>query len=333
MSNSWKRFLVFQTVLLIIAAVFLAVFFTYRTSSDIEYRKAFAKYYRVFTPELPDKIDFAGEDVPLNIFYVKESLDKEIILNTYWQSRTLLVLKRAQRWFPIIEPILKENGVPDDFKYLAVIESELENKISNMGATGFWQFLKETGQRNGLEINDCVDERYNVELSTQAACKYFLNAYKIYGNWTLAAASFNAGENGISSRIESQKAENYYNMNLPTETARYIFRILALKQIFLHPAKYGYNLRKKDLYPFIQTTTVAVDSTINDLADFAIQNKINYRILKEFNPWLRKTNLINCHKKIYMIKLPQEGQIFYSNYLFGTDGFKMIDQDSLSSND
>ena len=316
-------------VTLIIVKLF--IFNSPKNNSDIEYQKYFNRYYKVLSPEIPKELDFAGEKVPLDLFYVRESLDKELILNTYWQSRTLLLLKRANRWFPVIEPILKENGVPDDFKYMAAIESELENQVSNVGASGIWQFMKETGQKYGLEINDYVDERYHLEKSTLAACNYLKNAYKIYGNWTLAAASFNAGENGISSRIDYQKADNFYNMNFPPETARYIYRILAIKLILENPTKYGYYLRTKDLYPAVPTYTVDVDSSISDLAEFAVSNKENYKILKEFNPWLRKPNLVNKSHKKYSIRFPQEGFLYYSklqsniedNGLFYKDTVKM----------
>ncbi len=294
-------------------AVNVFVFYTYITQSDIEYQKRFNQFYKVLTPEIPTQIDFAGENVPIELFYVRESLDRELILNTYWQSRTLLVLKRAHRYFPIIEPILKQYGIPDDFKYLVVIESELENKISVAGATGFWQFMKEAGEKYGLEINDDIDERYHLELSTIAACKYFLNSYKTYGNWTLTAASYNAGEYGISSRLDIQKTADYYSMNLPTETARYIYRILALKLIIRDPTAYGYYLRKKDLYPPIQTYSVEVDSSISSLADFANKFQVNYRILKEFNPWLRKPSITNKKNKKYKINFPVKGQLEYTS--------------------
>jgi len=261
--------------------------------------------YKISAIELPQEIDFAGEITPLNIFYVSESLDKELIINTYWHSSTLLLLKRSARWFPVIEPILKKNGIPNDFKYLALIESGLENVTSPAGAKGFWQFLKGTAKDYGLEVNNEVDERYNAEKATQAACEYFNKAHEKYKNWTLVAAAFNAGNKGIDRQIEKQKINNYYSLLLADETERYVFRILALKTIFENPEKFNFYLNKNDLYSPIPTKTIEINSSIKNLADFAIENGINYRILKEFNPWLRTGELKNKKYKTYEIKIPK----------------------------
>ena len=297
---------VFLILVFIIIAIILFIIITFKfpaenpqTSSDIS-----DNTYKISAIELPEKIDFAGESTPLNIYYVRESLDRELIVNTYWHSSTLLLLKRAARWFPVIEPILKENGIPDDFKYLALIESGLENVTSPAGAKGFWQFLKGTAKDYGLEVNNEVDERYNVEKATQAACKYFNKAFEKYKNWTLVAAAFNAGNKGIDRQIEKQKVNNYYSLLLADETERYVFRILALKTIFENPEKYNFYLDEDDYYSPIPTKTIEVKSSIKDFADFAIENGINYRILKEFNPWLRKGELKNKKHKTYEIKIP-----------------------------
>jgi hypothetical protein len=198
---------------------------------------------------MPDSVSFAGEPAPTDIFYVREYFDREITVNTYWHSATILLLKRANRWFPVIEPILKKEGMPDDFKYLALIESGLENVTSPAGAIGFWQFLKTTAREKGLEVNDFVDERYHVEKSTKAACRYLKDAHKKFGNWTLVAASYNTGVARISEELKKQKADNYYDLMLSIETTRYVFRILAIKTIFLEQEKYGFYLKNEDSLP------------------------------------------------------------------------------------
>jgi hypothetical protein len=238
---------------------------------------------------------------------VRESLDREIMANTFMHSSTILMFKRASRWFPVIEPILKKNNIPDDFKFLALAESNLGNVVSPSGAEGFWQFLKATGQKYGLEITEEVDERYNVEKSTEAACEYFREAYQEYGNWTLVAASFNRGIDGVGKAVEKQHIKDYYNLFLVDETARYVYRILAMKQVYNHPLKYGFYLRQSDFYPPLSTYQITIDSSINDLPAFALKMKINYRILKEFNPWLRRYTLANKTAKKYMLTMPKEG--------------------------
>lgn len=274
-----------------------------------DYRNQFYRHYRIYSPEIPDEMDFAGEKVPLDLFYVRESMDREIMINTFMHTSTILMFKRAARWFPVIEPILKKNNIPDDFKFLALAESNLANVVSPSRAEGFWQFLKATGQKYGLEITEEVDERYNVEKSTEAACQYFREAYEEYKNWTLVAASFNRGIDGIGMAVEKQHITDYYNLFLVDETARYVYRILAMKQVYNNPLKYGFYLRKSDFYPPLCTYTVIVDSSINDLPAYARKIKINYRILKEFNPWLRRYTLTNKTAKKYVLTLPKEGYL------------------------
>jgi len=283
---------------------------------DKKYYEAFSKNYKIFNVEIPETIDFAGEIVPLDTFYTRESLERELLVNVYWNSNTLLMFKRANRYFPIIESILKKNNIPDDFKFVALIESNLENVTSPAGAKGYWQFMKSTATSYGLEISGEVDERLNIEKSTEAACKYFKAAYKKFNNWTLAAASYNMGMSGISGHLDDQKVSNYYDLYLNKETTRYIFRILAVKSIFLKPVKYGYYIRHKDLYPPIPTTVLEIDSTIVSLPSFALENKINYRILKELNPWLLNFSLTVKDGKTYSILIPKVG---YTNY-------KMLDK-------
>ncbi len=265
--------------------------------------------YKIVSPKFSTNLDFAGEEVPLQNFEVKERIDREILVNTYWHSATLLALKRANRWFPVIEPILKENDVPDDFKYLCIVESLLDNVVSPAGATGFWQFVEGTGKKYGLEINDQVDERYDVKKATEAACKYFKDAYNQFGSWTLAGASYNFGTNGINIQIEKQKAKNYYNLVLGEETSRYIPRAVAFKVIFKNPESFGFYLNDQDLYQPLRYSEVKVNAAVLSWADFAFANGINYKTLKYFNPWLRDNYLTNKNLKSYSIKIPVEGSI------------------------
>lgn len=255
---------------------------------------------------IPDSIAFSGELVPTGLFYVKEQLDRELTVNTYWHSSTLLTIKRANRWFPVIEPILAKKGIPADFKYLALIESALMNVVSPSGAAGFWQFLEKTGKEYGLEINKEVDERYHVEKATEAACDYLNKAYLKFGNWTLVAASYNAGQGRIDESIDRQQARNFYHLYLNDETSRYIFRILAMKIIYENPVKYGFKMEKGDLYDPLDVKTVKVTSTISDLPAFARQQNTTYRMLKELNPWLRSDKLTVRGGEEYFIALPAE---------------------------
>ena len=252
----------------------------------------------------PTAVDFAGENTPLNIADVNERFDRELLINANLHASTILIFKRANRAFPIIEPILKKNGVPDDFKYLAVIESALLNAVSSAGARGVWQFMPETAKEKGMEVNNCVDERYHLEKSTEAACKYLLAAKAKFGSWTLAAASYNGGMTGVNKQIEIQKVGNYYDLLLNDETSRYVFRILALKEIMKNPQKFGFDIPKQELYELFPTRKIEIDSTVNNLADLAISQGINYKILKIYNPWLRESKLENKNRKKYSIEIP-----------------------------
>ncbi len=256
---------------------------------------------------LPMNIDFAGERVPMTLSDVKERLDRELLVNVNLHATTALVIKRANRAFPVIEPILRQYGVPDDFKYLAVIESGLVNAVSSAGARGVWQFMPETAKEKGMEVTETVDERYHLEKSTEAACKYLLAAKEKFGNWTLAAASYNGGMNGVNKQIDSQKVNDYYDLLLNDETARYVFRILALKEIMSNQAKYDYDLPKEVLYQQIPVRKIDVTANIDDLAAFAIEQGINYKILKIHNPWLRDKKLVVLPNKTYTIDIPLEG--------------------------
>jgi len=266
--------------------------------------------YNVYALTVPAGLNFAGESLPLENPDVYEKIDRELLVNTYWQSNGLLMFKRSAKYFPVIEPILKEYDVPDDFKYLAVIESGLLNVVSPAGARGFWQIMKTTGRENGLEINDNVDERYHLQKSTEVACKYLLDAKEKFGSWTLAAAAYNAGVNGISRRLEEQDVNNYYDLLLGEETGRYIYRIVALKEILSHPDKYGFNFKNNHLYKNVPTYAVKVDTAVTDFTAFAKQFDINYKILKIHNPWLREPHLNNKSRKAYLIEIPEKG--YYS---------------------
>lgn len=254
--------------------------------------------------KLPEKIAFANEQAPLTSFDVRERLDRELLVNTYWHSNTLQLFKLASRHFPAIEKILKEQGVPEDFKYLALAESGLRNVISPSDAAGFWQFLESAGKEHGLEVNNVVDERYNIELSTLAACKYLKKSHEEFGSWTLAAASYNIGKNRLRKIIGEQKVDSYYDLFMNDETSRYVFRVLALKEIISNPKKYGFYLDKADYYEPLQTRAVTVNEDIEDLAAFAIQYGTNYKTLKLLNPWMRQPYLKVKKGKSYSVQLP-----------------------------
>lgn len=254
--------------------------------------------------EIPTTMSFAGEEVPLNIPDVFERFDRELHINSYMHNSTIFIMKRAGRWLPQIEQILKENGIPDDFKYQALIESALLNDTSPRGAVGFWQIMEPAGKELGLEIRDEVDERYDPLKATAAACKYLKKAHEKFGNWTLAAASYDRGMAGLDRALENQKVRSYYDLFLNDETARYIFRLLAMKEIMEHPSKYGFDIGQKYLYQPEPVKYVEVDETVKDLVDFSISNGTSYKILKRLNPWLRDDRLTVKKNRVYKIALP-----------------------------
>ena len=264
---------------------------------------------KISSVDFKGELNFAGERVPLEDIDVKERLDRELHINTYWHSSTILMMKLSNKYFPEIEKILAEKGVPDDFKYLSLAESGLRNVVSPAKAVGFWQMLKGTGIEYGLEVNEEVDERYDYLKSTEAACKYFLKAKEKFDNWTLAAAAYNMGMGGVNKNLTNQKVDSYYDLYLNTETSRYVFRVLALKEIFINPEKYGFNLDKEDLYDPVEIRTIEVDSAILSLAAFAQNEGTTYKNVKLLNPWLRKPYLKNRYKKSYQIDLPVNKQV------------------------
>ncbi len=255
---------------------------------------------------IPENVTFAGEAMPLQNFDTRESLDRELNATAYRHGSTLLTIKRAGRYFPEIEKILKEYGIPDDFKYIACAESDLSNVISPAGATGFWQIMDGTGKESGMIINKEVDERYDLDKSTRFACKYFLKAYEKYGSWTMAAASYNNGFSGLSEQVDIQKETNYYDLLLNEETARYIFRIVSLKLVMSEPSRYGFNIGPGEMYKTVPYFEVKVDTTVNSFEQFARHFETNYKILKFLNPWLRKPFLTNSEKREYTIRVPEK---------------------------
>ncbi len=325
---------VIQTVSFLLIAVSLLIFsLKYKSpekNSDETYQKAFNNNYKIFAPQIPENITFAGENVPVDLYYVREAIDRELLTNVFWQSNLMLFIKRSYRYFPIIEPILKSENVPDDFKYLALIESSFTNISSPAGASGFWQFMKAAGTKHGLEISEEVDERYNLQKATFAACKYLKASYANFGSWASAAAAYNMGDGGLRGQMNKQKQTNYWELALNQETARYVSRIIAAKIILEQPVKFGIHLRLKDLYQPILTREITVDSSISNLVDFALAQKTTYKILKDFNPWLRGNSLTNKLKKRYTILLPQEGYTSYKKQISNiTDDFNLY-KDSTS---
>ncbi len=260
---------------------------------------------RVEAIDLDRPFDFAGEPLPMDNFDVRERLDRELITNSYRHSRTLLNIKLAHKYFPVIEPILARNGVPDDFKYLAVAESDLQNATSYAGAKGVWQFMEAIAEHYGLEVSREVDERYHLEKATQAACEYLLDTKRRFGSWTLAAASYNVGGTRLARELDNQRAESYYDLNLNEETSRYVFRLVAFKEIISRPAEFGFHFDEADLYPPLTGyKIVKVSGAIPHLGDFAREHGTTYRLLKVYNPWLLTSRLSNPQGKTYEIKVP-----------------------------
>lgn len=262
---------------------------------------------RVVAVPMKSDYTFAGERFPVEEFDVRERLDRELMVNSYWHSSTLLNLKNAHRYFPVIEPILARHGVPDDFKYLAVAESSLRNAVSPAGARGMWQFMKGTGQEYGMEINGEVDERYHLEIATEAACKYLKSKYERYDSWLLAAVSYNAGAARISNETEVQRADDVFDLNLGEETARYPFRLMAIKEIMSDPETYGFYLNPEDKYaPLDDYSTIVVTESVDNWGDFAKKYGTSYRLLKVYNPWLRDSKLTVSKGNSYEIRVPKK---------------------------
>lgn len=298
MKRNWIK-----KTLIVTGVISTGILFSQFTSSGTNYTSVDVENH-VY---LPNNMNFCNEKVPLSIVDVKERLDREMSVNINLHSATSLIIKRANRFFPDIEPILKKNGIPDDFKYLAVIESSLTQATSSAGARGFWQFMPETAKEYNLEISSSVDERYDVIKATEAACAYLKKAHAKFGDWTLVAASYNRGMAGVQKQLDVQGVSNYYDLFLTEETSRYVFRILALKEIMQNAGKYGYELPKDVLYQPIKTKKIDISENIPDLARFALDQGINYKILKLHNPWMRDTSLTITAGKTYVVEIPTEG--------------------------
>lgn len=261
----------------------------------------------VKSPSLERSFSFGGEALPMDNFDVRERLDRELNSNTYFHSSTLLNLKKANKFFPTIELILAEEGIPDDLKFIAVAESGLSNASSPAGAKGFWQFMKGTGAEMGLEINSEVDERYHLEKATRAACKYLKKLKERHGSWSLVAAAYNMGSGRLKGELEKQRADSYYDLNLNAETMRYVFRIVAIKTIMEDPGAFGFYLETEDMWqPLPDAYEVEVTGAIENLGDFANKYGTTYRMLKIYNPWLRSSKLVNSRRKTYMVKIPRQ---------------------------
>jgi hypothetical protein len=307
-----KYLIAFGCALAFLISIKLFSYLLSDSNSDSSYEDYFNTDYKIFSIRIPQNLNFAGEKVPTSDSDVHAAMERALAKNTYWQSPSLVLHKRASQWFPVIEPILNKNNIPEDFKYIALIESQLTNVVSPQGATGFWQIVETTGKAYGMEITDEVDERYHVIKSTETACKYFKEAYKQFNNWTLVAASYNLGISGIQTQLDKQNVNNYYDLHLTEETSQYIFRILAMKEIISRPEVYGFILRKKDVYySVIPIKLITVDSSINNLSEFAKSQGINDTILKLFNPWLKANTLtiLGEHaaslRKKYIIEIPK----------------------------
>jgi len=293
-----------RPLLLILIFILSIIFFNAGNLSDNTLEKNTSSTYNIKALKIPNSLSFAGEKVPTELNDIKERMDRELLVNTYWQSNGLLLIKRAHKYFPLIEPLLKKYGIPDDFKYLAVAESGLENNSSPAGAAGFWHFLKSSAKEYGLEVNQNVDERYNLEKATKVAAEYLKKSKKRFGTWTLAAAAYNAGNARIARNLKKQQVTNYYDLLLNSETSRYVFRIVALKEVLSNPRKYGFEFEEDDLYNLPDIKTVKVDTVITNIASFAKKFKTNYKELKLNNAWLRENKLNNKSRKLYKIKIP-----------------------------
>ncbi len=300
------------------------IFSSRKEDSEQLHAKAIKSDYRIYAPTIPDTLYFCGERVPLNLWYVRESLDRELVSNMYYQSSTLFNIKRATRVFPTIERILKEENVPLDFKYLCVIESNLQNATSPAGAQGYWQFMKTTGQKYGLEINDEIDMRNDLEASTRAACKYLKYLKHRLGNWTNAAAAYNCGEGGLEKRLSNQQQKSYYDLLLNRETQRYIYRILALKLIMQHPQDYGYFVRRCDTYPELPYDEVELSGKDVDLVQFAIDHGTSYKMLRTMNPWLTTDKLKNKGGSTYKVRIPTKKGTEYNTIVKGNHDTSLI---------
>lgn len=307
--------------LLLTAVIFVALSFIYfilrtfiysPTKNEISYTN---NNFYVLDLSIPADLDFCGEKIPSNNYEIRDDLEKEFFSSAYWKTNSMVLFRKAQKWFPYIEPILKQEGVPDDFKYLAVIESHLSNITSPAGASGFWQLLPASARNYGLEVNGYIDERYHVEKATRAACGHIKDAYAVFKNWTLSAAAYNRGIGGIQAALKRQKTDNYFDLLLNRETGSFVYRILAYKTLFSSPGHFGIKKKKWNYFSKIPFTVIKVDSTIESLSLFATQKGIDLHTLRGFNPWILHNSIPNPDKKVYEIRIPKNTSADYSSYI------------------
>jgi len=297
------------------AFIFLILLLKITTFTPTSFSKDYSNSnFKVLGLNLPPNLQFAGERVPQNDYEIKESLEKEFFNNKSWKRSSLALFLKAQKWFPVIEPILKKEGIPDDFKYVAVIESHLTNVVSPMGAAGFWQLMPNTAQNYGLIVNNEVDERYDVEKATRAACQHFKDAYKYFDNWTLSAAAYNVGIGGIQNALKKQNTSNYYDLLLNKETGSFVYRILAFKTLLSNPEHFGVNNKIKKVGGLPPYKTVKIDSSITNLNAFAKHLETNVITLKTFNSWLIGDKLTNPDKNVFIFKIPKNKNVDLSVY-------------------
>jgi membrane-bound lytic murein transglycosylase D len=296
---------VFILVLVLVSGYFISAHFDNHKNLASDYDSVSSRLITSFA--MPGNLQFGGESVPVNDIDLVERYDREIMVNAYYHSNTILLLKRTGRWFPVMKPILEKYNIPLDFLYLPVIESGLTNSISPRGAVGFWQLTEVSAKELGLMVNEEVDERYNPVRSTEAACIFLLKSKQKFGSWTNAAAAYNMGMRGLARSMELQKMDSYYNLLLNEETSRYIFRILSTKEIFTNPLKYGFSISADQYYKPEKVKELEINETLPDLADFALAKGINYKLLKRYNPWLRTNHLTVKNKSgPWIINIPVE---------------------------
>ena len=308
-----KSTLIISAITLLISSGALFLFLTSGNDIDNAENEKPLVLSMTASVAIPGRITFAGEEIVFDRYDKRERMDRELNSFTYFHSTTMLLFKRANRIFPLIEPILEREGIPDDIKYLAVIESNLDHRaVSPARAAGLWQFLQSTGRENGLEIRTDVDERYHIEKSTVAASRYLKNAYRKYGSWSAAALAYNGGQARITTELRDQRVDDALDLWLVEETTRYYYRMLAIKQIFEQPSQYGFIIKPEHLYKPMEFKKVEVTSTIPDLVTFAQQNGITYAQLKDFNSWLRTDKLNNASGKSYTILIPTKEHLYYS---------------------
>lgn len=315
MNRNWTKELSILAIAMSGCAIIMSIFVMAKKTpenSENQYRELVKEYYQNFSAPIPDEVEFCGKIIPIDNVYVREALDKELTSIMYNHSATFLILKRAERFFPEIESILKSQGVPDDIKYLAVAESGLANVTSSAKAEGFWQFVPSTAKEYGLESLEGWDDRYDLEKATIATCQYLKKKNAIFNDWALACASFNCGESGLRNRMVEQDCNNYWELYTNTETSRYVYRIIAYKLIMENPQQYGYYFRKKDTYQPIPTNEIIVDTTINDLFAFAKQMNVSYKYLRNLNPSIRDSKIINKGNKKLKINIPTQTSLSWS---------------------